>query len=218
MSDHHEPSLNDRIRELLAQITALQEELRDTLTAQEARVRYTIEGKRIEFERTVQEAHARLKQGLWRWLRMSRPRNVMAAPFIYGMIVPLVLFDVSITLYQHVCFRLFGIARVQRSAYMVIDHHKLSYLNIAQKFNCLYCEYGTGLMAYAREIVARTEQYWCPIKHAHKVLDPHAHYSHFMEYGDADNFQQHWQVLRDELAPDSQTRACQPGACKSGCQ
>ncbi|HQQ62883.1 MAG TPA: hypothetical protein PLF22_04840, partial [Pseudomonadales bacterium] len=105
MSDHHEPTLNERARELLAQISSLQDELRDTLTEQEARVRYTIEGKRIEFEHAVNEAHRRLKLGLWRWLRLSRPRNILAAPFIYGMIFPLVFFDLSLALYQAVCFR-----------------------------------------------------------------------------------------------------------------
>jgi hypothetical protein len=217
LSDNHEPTLNERARELLAQISSLQDELRDTLTEQEARVRYTIEGKRIEFEHAVREAHRQLKLGFWRWLRLSRPRNILAAPFIYGMIFPLVFFDLSLSLYQAVCFRLFGIARVKRSDYMVVDHHKLAYLNIAEKFNCLYCEYGNGLVAYAREIVARTEQYWCPIKHAHKILDPHAHYSHFMEYGDAESFRQHWQVLRDDLAPDSHKRACEAGGCNKSC-
>ncbi len=214
MSGEEGHPLNERVRELLAQITALQEELRATLTEQEARVRYTIEGKRIEFEQAVRQAHTRLRLGFWRWLRLSRPRNVLASPFIYGMIVPLVFFDLSLLLYQAVCFRLFGIARVRRADYMVVDRHKLAYLNIAEKFNCFYCEYANGLMAFAREVVARTEQYWCPIKHARKVLDEHARYKQFMEYGDAENFREHWLALRQELSVANAGRACESVGCK----
>ena len=31
----------------------------------------------------------------------------------------------------------------------------------------------------------RTEQYWCPIKHARKILDAHPRYDTFLDYGDA---------------------------------
>lgn len=57
-----------------------------------------------------------------------------------------------------------------------------------EKFNCIYCGYGNGLAAYAKEIIARTEQYWCPIKHATHVKDPHSRYHHFFEYGDAEGY------------------------------
>lgn len=206
--------MNDRIRGLLAQINGLQEELREAIGEQETKVRYTIEGKRVEFEQAVRQAHARLRLGFWAWLRTSRPRNIIAAPFIYGMVFPLVLFDISITLYQHVCFRLFGIARVRRADYIVVDRHKLAYLNMVEKFNCFYCEYGNGLMAYAREVVACTEQYWCPIKHARKVLDAHGHYANFMEYGEADRYREQWMALRAELA-EQKPRACESGDCGS---
>jgi len=36
-----------------------------------------------------------------------------------------------------------------------------------------------------REIAARTEQHFCPIRHAAKVPAPHSRYPHFLPYGDA---------------------------------
>jgi hypothetical protein len=30
-----------------------------------------------------------------------------------------------------------------------------------------------------REVASRTEIYWCPIKHARRVLGPHPHYQGF---------------------------------------
>ncbi|MBG6074626.1 hypothetical protein IWX85_000436 [Polaromonas sp. CG_9.11] len=35
-------------------------------------------------------------------------------------------------------------------------------------------------------ILARTEQYSCPIRHAHGVLGSHARCNHFLDYGEAE--------------------------------
>jgi hypothetical protein len=51
-----------------------------------------------------------------------------------------------------------------------------------------------------REIAARTEQYWCPIKHARRVIGSHARYLKFDDYGDAEGFREHAAGLRDDLA------------------
>ena len=46
-----------------------------------------------------------------------------------------------------------------RGQYIVIDRHRLKYLNAIEKLNCVYCGYGNGVIAYARDIAGRTEQY-----------------------------------------------------------
>ena len=97
------------------------------------------------------------------------------------------------------CFPIYGIARVRRSVYIVIDRQHLAYLNAIEKFNCMYCGYANGVLAYVREIAGRTEQYWCPIRHAVRVRAPHAHYRAFVDYGDAKGYRQRLRVLRDEL-------------------
>ena len=53
------------------------------------------------------------------------------------MIVPIALLDAWISLYQWICFPLFGIRRVQRRDYIVVDRHKLTYLNGIEKLNCI---------------------------------------------------------------------------------
>lgn len=118
------------------------------------------------------------------------------------MIVPLVFIDITMTIYQHICFRLYNVARVNRSHYVVIDRHVLSYLNAIEKFNCLYCSYGNGVLAYAREIIARTEQYWCPIKHARKVVGTHSRYNQFLGFGESENYQEQVLKFRDALKPE----------------
>jgi len=118
------------------------------------------------------------------------------------MTIPIAFVDITITAYQHICFRFYNIARVARSKYIVMDRHQLFYLNGIEKFNCLYCGYGNGVMSYAREVIARTEQYWCLIKHARKVIGPHKRYRNFSAYGDAVNYNSHLIKLRDDLRQD----------------
>jgi hypothetical protein len=48
----------------------------------------------------------------------------------------------------------------------------------------VYCGYGNGVIAYAREITARTEQFWCPIKHAQRARGAHHRTEAFFDYGD----------------------------------
>jgi hypothetical protein len=79
---------------------------------------------------------------------------------------------------------------------MVADRHHLTYLNFIQKVNCLFCSYGGGVIAYAREIAARTEDFWCPVKNAGKVRTPHHKYYEFLEFGDVEGFKK-WQAERD---------------------
>ena len=177
--------MNKKVQELVNQIRQLEEELSATLQEQEAKLSYRIEGSRVRFDKAVKSAHKRLKTGLFTWLRESHPQSFLSAPFVYGMVLPIGLLDISLTVYQRICFRLYDIPRVTRSDFIVIDRHHLAYLNIIEKLNCIYCGYGNGVINYAREIISRTEQYWCPIKHARKVVDAHSRYDTFLDYGDA---------------------------------
>lgn len=123
------------------------------------------------------------------FLRRTRPITVITAPVIYSLIVPFVLLDFFVTLYQAVCFPVYGIDRVRRTDFIRIDRHHLAYLNALQKLNCVYCGYCNGLIGYIQEIAGRTEAYWCPIKHAARVGAQHAYYAQFVDYGNAEDFE-----------------------------
>ncbi len=118
----------------------------------------------------------------------AKPLVVLTAPFIYALIIPLVLLDIFVSIYQAVCFPTYGIEKVKRSDYLVFDRGHLAYLNALEKLNCAYCSYANGLLAYAHEIAGRTEAYWCPIKHARKTAGAHANYIDFVPFGDADAY------------------------------
>lgn len=191
--------MSSRTDELLERITALERDLEEELNRARAKWRYRVEAGRVRFERDVRLAHQRLKQSVPRFLRESSALNLLTAPIIYSLVVPIALLDLWISAYQAVCFRAYGIARVRRSAYIVIDRHHLAYLNGIEKLNCVYCGYANGVFAYVREIAGRTEEYWCPIRHAKRVRAPHTHYRRFVDYGDAEGYRSRLPLLRREL-------------------
>lgn len=129
----------------------------------------------------------------------NRPQNLITGPIIYSMIIPLLITDFFVTFYQLTCFPIYGIKKVKRGDYMVFDRHQLHYLNFIEKFHCTYCAYANGMIAYISEIVARTEQYFCPIKHARKILGTHSRYHRFLAFGDADNYEQKVNEYRNSL-------------------
>jgi hypothetical protein len=124
---------------------------------------------------------------------------VITAPVTYSVVIPLVLLDLFATVYQAICFPVYGIAKVDRRKYLAFDRRRLAYLNALEKLNCEYCSYANGLIAYVREIAGRTEQYWCPIKHAIRVRATHEHYRRFLDYGDAKAYRDELEDLRREL-------------------
>ncbi len=144
-------------------------------------------------------AQRQLKTGFFSWLIYYRPQILITGPIIYSMIIPMLLLDVCVSFYQWTCFPIYGITKVRRSDYMVFDRQQLAYLNFIEKFHCTYCAYGNGLMAYASEIVGRTEEYFCPIKHARKMLGAHSRYARFLSYGDAENYETKLEAYRVNL-------------------
>jgi hypothetical protein len=192
--------MNDRVQHVLSQMAALEDELRDALHEQETRMLFEIRGKRVEFEQSVRQTHRRLKTGFFRWLVTDRPQNLFTGPIIYGMIAPLLILDLTVTLYQAFSFPIYRIAKVRRGDYIVLDRHQLDYLNFIEKFHCNYCGYASGLIAYVYEIVARTEQYFCPIKHARRVLGTHSRYRRFLDYGEAVDYAARLEAFRVALA------------------
>ena len=192
--------MNQKIKELLDRIRQIEDEIELEMERRRAELHIDFEKKRVRFEREVLEQQRRFKMGLFKYLRRAKLRHVVTAPIIYSVLFPMLLMDLFVTVYQYICFPLYGIPRVHRRDYLVYDRAYLGYQNIIEKINCGYCSYGNGLISYIREIVGRTEQYWCPIKHARRVLHAHPYYDGFVDYGDAEIYRQELKRLRAELA------------------
>ena len=189
--------LEDLQTRLSAARKEVEAEMEAQLAEQRERFRYSLERGKVRFERDIRELQRRYRVGLLKYIVGARLGYVLSAPVIYGLIVPLVLLDLAVTIYQHVCFRIYKIPLVRRSDHIIVDRQHLAYLNGIEKLNCVYCGYANGLIAYAREIAGRTEQFWCPIKHARRSADPHDHVDAFFDYGDAEAYRSSLEDLRE---------------------
>jgi len=174
---------------LLTRIRELQDELDEEFARRRDAFRYGFENGRVVFEAEMRRHHREMRVRLSTFLRQTRPLTVITAPVIYSLIVPFVLLDLFVTLYQAICFPAYGIDKVRRADFIRVDRHHLAYLNALQKLNCIYCGYCNGLIGYVQEVAGRTEAYWCPIKHAARVGTHHAYYAQFVDYGDAEGFE-----------------------------
>ena len=192
--------MNPIISELLARIQHMESEIELEMKLKRAELKADFDETRVRFEREVLEQQRRFKTGSIAYLLTANWLIVLTAPVIYALFFPILLLDLCITIYQHICFRAYGLARVRRGDYFVYDRTHLAYLNLIEKINCAYCSYGNGVMAYGREVVARTEQYWCPIKHARKIMAAHPYYTGFVDFGDAQSYKDQLEELRAELA------------------
>lgn len=179
-----------QIAALSEKIAALEAELEAELARRGAELRVGLEKGRAVFEAEILRRHRELRTRLSRYILDAHLLVMLTAPVIYSLILPLVLLDLFVSAYQAICFPVYGIAKVRRGDHFVFDRRHLAYLNALEKLNCAYCSYANGLIAYAREIAGRTEQYWCPIKHARRVIGAHAHYLQFQDYGDAEGYRQ----------------------------
>ncbi len=193
-------SIDDILHRIQSLQTELEAEIDSLLEEKKQLFHYTIKQGKVHFEQGVRAFQRHQKIGLWHYFRAAKITHMLTAPIIYSLIIPLALLDLMVSLYQHICFRAYNIPRVKRKDYLIIDRQHLAYLNSIEKFNCIYCGYSNGLIEYLREISARTEQYWCPIKHARRSADPHRLKNNFKDYGDAQNYHKRMLELRSELA------------------
>jgi hypothetical protein len=194
--------MNPQIAILIDRIKSLEGELDVELAKRAAGLRIGLEQGRVRFEQELLRRHRELRVQMSSYLLNARPLVILTAPIIYSLIIPFVLLDLFVTIYQTVCFPTYGIPKVRRADYFAFDRRHLAYLNAIERLNCEYCTYANGVIAYVREIASRTEQYWCPIKHAMRVMGTHQRYSGFEDYGDAQGYrsrlERHRQLLKEE--------------------
>ncbi|MBT5764063.1 MAG: hypothetical protein HOI59_09385 [Nitrospina sp.] len=191
--------MDDKLAEILEGIRKLEHKLILELQKGEEEFFYTVQRKRVRFEREVKSQHRLLVKRIRHYLKEAAILNILTAPVIWSCLFPAVFMDMVMSFYQAICFPIYGIPKVNRKDYIVFDRHYLSYLNGLEKMNCVYCGYFNGLIGYVQEIAARTEQYWCPIKHARKIRFVHGRYSKFLSYGDGVNYRKNIESVRREF-------------------
>jgi hypothetical protein len=188
--------MNEKLDTLLEKMRELEKDILRELQKKELEFFYEVRQGKIRFTTEARSRHKLLVKRFTSYIRDSRIMILLTTPMIWACIIPIVLLDAFMIVYQAVCFPVYGIPKVKRSDYIKLDRRHLAYLNWAEKFNCEYCGYANGVIACATEIAARTEQYWCPIKHALRMKSMHSRYRHFFDYGDAEHYRQQIETVR----------------------
>jgi hypothetical protein len=185
--------------ELTQRIKALEKDLEAALEEKQRAFQFQWAKGKVKFEEAVLAEHRKLKSSLAGYVLDSRILAILTAPIIYLGIIPFLFLDLFLVVYQGICFPVYGVPKVKRADYFIFDRGGLKYLNLVERINCIYCSYGNGLFAYAIEISGRTEQHWCPIKHARRLRAPHLRYGHFLDYGNANQYREQIETVRNDF-------------------
>jgi hypothetical protein len=185
-----------QLENLMDKIKVLENELVEELQKQGTEFSYEILKRQVHFEENVVKRHKEFTKRLVFYFRDAPLKHWLSVPFIWMCFIPVAFLDVTVSLYQWVCFPLYGIPKVKRQDYIVFDRQYLNYLNLIEKLNCAYCSYVNGFIAYVQEIAGRTEQFWCPIKHAKRIKTLHSRYRKFFDYGDAEAYRADIETVR----------------------
>jgi hypothetical protein len=189
--------MTSQLAVLMKKMRSVEAEIETELARRQQELRFRFENSRIVFEDEALRVHRVIKTRVSRYLSQANPFVMLTAPVIYSLLIPIALLDIFVIIYQATCFPVYKIPQVRRRDYLVFDRHHLAYLNIIEKINCAYCSYANGAISFAREVAARTEVYWCPIKHARRILGPHPHYQGFADFGDAEGYRKQLNSMKD---------------------
>jgi hypothetical protein len=191
--------MTSQVDSLIHQIRELEHELAAEFSRQRSGLRFGREHGRARFEEETVRRLEERRVHLLKYVLGAPVLYVLSAPVIYSLILPFVVVDLWVSIYQAVCFRVYGIPQVARGRYMLFDRTGLPYLNAVEKLNCAFCSYVNGVIAYVREVAARTEQFWCPIKHTRRLLGAHGRYAGFDDFGDGEGYRAALEASRRAL-------------------
>jgi hypothetical protein len=184
-------------------MTPIQEALSNRIKSLEKELERVLDERwahgKTRFEPAVISEHRTFKLGLPSYILQSRFLAFVTAPIIYSGVIAFGVLDLFLIVYQGICFPVYGVPKAKRADYIIFDRGGLKYLNLLERLNCLYCSYGNGVLAFGTEVAARTEQHWCPIKHAARLRSPHSRYSHFFDYGDAQRYSREVETVRNDF-------------------
>lgn len=198
--------MNNHLESLLERMHDLEKEVLREIQKKEQDFFYEVRRGKVRFTEEARARHKRLVMRFTAYIRGSRFWTVATTPVIWSCLIPIAFIDLVMSVYQAICFPIYGIPKVKRRDYILLDRHRLAYLNWAEKLNCQYCGYANGVLACASEIAARTEQYWCPIKHALRMKSVHSRHRFFFDYGDAEHYRQQIETVRrsfEDIDPES---------------
>ena len=86
-----------------------EDDLEREVHEQQRRWPYRIRRGRVWFDKELRESHRHLRQGIPAYVFQGNLLSLLTAPVIYSLLLPFVLIDLWVTLYQWVCFPIYGV-------------------------------------------------------------------------------------------------------------
>jgi hypothetical protein len=179
---------SNKIIEMMEEIEQLKMKLKKEVDARESGIAYEIRKGKVRFSNEILANHKDKVTHFFNYIKEAPFLHIISAPIVYMMIIPAVILDLMLFVYVEVIFRIYKFPKIKRSDYIVFDRHYLRYLNFIERLNCVYCSYFNGLINYTAAIAARSELYFCPIKHAKKIAYTHEYYYDFLPYANAKSY------------------------------
>jgi hypothetical protein len=100
---------------LLSKIRELQNELETDLEQKRVEFRHPPENHRARFEQDILVLHRRLRVSSLSHLLDAPALFILTAPVIYGAIVPMLQLDLTVRVYQAICFSVYKIPKDGRA-------------------------------------------------------------------------------------------------------
>jgi len=112
------------------------------------------------FESAILSKLTEQKIGWWEYVKKTPLKVTATSPVIYSVFVSfLLLYFYTMLLNLFVWLIFPGAEKVKQNDYFVFDRSRILYLNWIEAFNCAYCSFGNGTVAYALASVERTGRY-----------------------------------------------------------
>ena len=92
--------MNTSLNDILERISQLEEELQSELKRRRDALEANFDHRRVHFEQAIVERHRRFKTSLLSYITQADLRNAISAPVIYSLIVPMLMLDAALTVYQ----------------------------------------------------------------------------------------------------------------------
>lgn len=94
-------------------ITILENELIEELQKQEEDFSYEIRKRKVYCEENSIIQHREYVKRVLSYISDAPIKHMISAPFIWSCVVPALLMDITVSVYQWVCFPIYGIPKVK---------------------------------------------------------------------------------------------------------
>ncbi len=121
--------------DLLEKIKEIETKIEDLLDAGKEKFSYEIKQGKAVFTKEVLKLQQYESKNIFVYIIQTPIPKLLSAPIVYSMIFPIIILDIFLTIYQWICFPIYKIKKIKRKDHIVMDRHRLKYLNSIEKVN-----------------------------------------------------------------------------------